>query len=135
MATEPSLRWEPPDYEPDYEPDIIEEEEEQPRDPVVDQAKDAMRAFFDQERTNVFYKQQLEVIFERDFFHWVTSRASELAADGHIVTAIFGVDGFQAIELALQFIGWRLADINSKNGGRLRWLDGELPKEWAQKEQ
>jgi len=52
-----------------------------------------------------------------------------------IVTAISGVDGFQAIELALRFIGWRLADINSKNGGRLRWLDGQLPKEWAQKEQ
>ena len=52
-----------------------------------------------------------------------------------IVTAIFGVDGFQAIELALRFVGWRLADINSKNGGRLRWLDGQLPKEWAQKEQ
>ncbi len=32
-----------------------------------------------------------------------------------IVTAIFGVDGFQAIEFALQFVGWRLADINSKN--------------------
>ena len=52
-----------------------------------------------------------------------------------IVTSIFGVDGFQAIELALRFIGWRLADISSKNGGRLQWLDGQLPKEWAQKEQ
>jgi|SRR5579863_1844493 len=52
-----------------------------------------------------------------------------------IVTAIFGVDGFQAIGLALRFIGSRLADINSKNGGRLRWLDGQLPEEWAQKGQ
>ncbi len=52
-----------------------------------------------------------------------------------IVTAIFGVDGFQAIELALRFIGWRLDDINSKNGHRLRWLDGQLPKEWVQTEQ
>src|SRR6266849_6288054 len=96
MASHPDLRWEPSDDEPDYEPDISEEEEERPRDPVVDQAKDAMRAFFDHERTNVFYKQQLEVIFEDDvedengnkrrgFFHWVTSRAlSELAAEGHI---------------------------------------------------
>ena len=47
------------------------------------------------------------------------------------VTAIFGVDGFQAIELALRYISWRLADINTKNGGRLRWLDEQLPKEWA----
>jgi hypothetical protein len=52
-----------------------------------------------------------------------------------IITAIFGVDGFHSLELALRFIGSRLADINSKNGGRLRWLDGQLPNEWAQKEQ
>ena len=45
--------------------------------------------------------------------------------------AIFGIDALQAIELAVRFVGQRLADINEKNGGRLRWLDGELPKEWA----
>jgi hypothetical protein len=50
------------------------------------------------------------------------------------VTAIFGVDEFQAVELALRFVGWRLADINAKNGGRLRWLDQELPGDWAQRE-
>ena len=55
--------------------------------------------------------------------------------DNEFVTAIFGVDGFQSIELALRFIGQRLADINAKNGGRLRWLDGQLPKEWEQQEQ
>jgi|ERR1017187_1251839 hypothetical protein len=78
------MRWEPPDYEPDYEPDI-EQEESQPRDPVVDQAKERIRAFFGQEHTGVFYKQQLEVIFEGVYFHWITSRAlSELAAEGHI---------------------------------------------------
>jgi hypothetical protein len=51
-----------------------------------------------------------------------------------IVTAIFGVDAFQALELALRFVAWRLADINVKNGGRLRWLDEQLPTEWAQQE-
>jgi hypothetical protein len=55
--------------------------------------------------------------------------------DDEFVTAIFGVDGFQAIELALRFVGWRLADINAKNGGRLRWLAEQLPKEWEQREQ
>jgi hypothetical protein len=49
-------------------------------------------------------------------------------------TAIFGVDALQAIELAVSFVGHRLADINEKNNGRLRWLDGELPKEWALQE-
>ena len=57
-----------PGYEPDYEPDIGEVDEERPRDPVVDQAKDAIRAFFDRERANGIQKQQLEVIFEEHAF-------------------------------------------------------------------
>ena len=56
--------------------------------------------------------------------------------DDQRVDAIFGIDGFQAIELALRYIGYRLSDINEKNGWRLRWEfgddDGKLPKEWAQ---
>jgi hypothetical protein len=111
MAAYPHLRWEPPDYDSGYEPDIGEEEDERPRDPVVDQAKDAIRAFFDQERTNVFYKQQLEVIFEEDaedengnkrrgFFHWVTSRAlSELVAEGHIAVEREELPGIGTIML------------------------------------
>ncbi len=78
------MHWEPPEYDPDYDPDI-EQDESQSRDPVVDQAKEEIRAFFGEERTGVFYKQQLEVIFEDRYFHWVTSRAlSELAAEGYI---------------------------------------------------
>lgn len=81
---ESHMHWEPPEYDPDYDPDI-EQEESRPRDPVVDQAKEEIRAFFREERAGVFYKQQLEVIFEDRYFHWVTSRAlSELAAEGHI---------------------------------------------------
>jgi hypothetical protein len=100
MPAHPHLRWEPPDYEPDYEPDIGEEEEERPRDPAVDRAKEAIRAFFDHERMNVFYKQQLEVIFEDDFFHWVTSRAlSELAAEGHIAVEREELPGVGTITL------------------------------------
>lgn len=68
------MHWEPPEYDPDYDPEI-EQEESRPRDPVVDQAKEEIRAFFGEERTSVFYKQQLEVIFEDRYFHWITSRA------------------------------------------------------------
>jgi len=50
--------------------------------------------------------------------------------DDEICTAIIGIDEFQAIELALRYIVRRLTDINAKNGGRLRWLDERLPKEW-----
>jgi hypothetical protein len=100
MALQMHVRWEPPDDEAGYEPDIAEEQEERPRDPVVDRAKDAMRAFFDHERANVFYKQQLEVIFEDDFFHWVTSRAlSELAAEEQIAVEREELPGVGAIML------------------------------------
>jgi len=52
------------------------------------------------------------------------------------VQPIFGVDAFQAIELAIRFIGWRMFDISAKNDGRLRWEfgdDARLPAEWEQK--
>ena len=45
---------------------------------------------------------------------------------------IYGVVGLQALELAVRFVGHQLAAINEKHGGRLRWLDGVLPKEWEQ---
>jgi len=100
MLAQPYLRLQPPDYEPDYEPDIREDEEERPRDPVVDRAKDEIRAFFDHERASVFYKQQLEVIFEGEFFHWVTSRAlSELAAEGHVAVEREELPGIGIITL------------------------------------
>jgi hypothetical protein len=81
MPERASCYWDEPDWEPDLEP-----EETHPRDPVVDRAKEELRGFFEAERSGVFYKQQLEVIFEDRYFHWVSSRAiSELAAEGHVV--------------------------------------------------
>ena len=61
MAASSHLRWELHDYEPDHEPDIVENEEGRPRDAVVDQAKNSIRRFFEQEPASVFYKQQLQV--------------------------------------------------------------------------
>jgi hypothetical protein len=81
-------------WEPDWEPDYEEVEESRPRDPVVDQAKNEIREFFKPERSGVFYKQQLEVIFEDTYFHWVTSRAlSELVAEGHIAAEAESLSG------------------------------------------
>jgi hypothetical protein len=54
----------------------------------------------------------------------------------NFVQPIFGADAFQAIELAIRFVGYRMFDISMKNGGRLRWefsQDGRLPAEWEQK--
>ncbi len=99
MAASSHLRWELHDYEPNHEPDIVENEEARPRDAVVDQAKNSIRRFFEEEPASVFYKQQLQVLFETGipnaqseaerlhpgYFHWVTSRAlAELVAEGAI---------------------------------------------------
>lgn len=79
MAAAVRLQWD------DYEPDFDELEEERPRDTMVDTAKDALREFFRRERREVFYKRQLQVIFEDRFFHWITDRSlTELAAEGQI---------------------------------------------------
>ena len=48
------------------------------------------------------------------------------------LTTICGVDAFQAIELALRFVGSSLADIDAKSGARLRWPDRPLPKNSAE---
>jgi len=53
---------------------------------MVDQAKDAVRLFFRENQTNVFYQQQLAVFFENVYFHWITVRALyELAEEGRLV--------------------------------------------------
>jgi hypothetical protein len=84
MAAMHQLHWEEPDYEPD-----IEEFEEQgrPRDAMVETAKAALRQFFENEAEQVFYKRQLQVMFEDRFFHWITDRAlTELEAEGHVAS-------------------------------------------------
>ena len=40
--------------------------------------------------------------------------------------AFLGVDGFQAMQLAMRYIGLKLMRLNRKNGGQLRWECDEL---------
>lgn len=43
----------------------------------------ALARLFDENRERVFFSRQLEVLFEGDYFHWVTNRAiRELVAAG-----------------------------------------------------
>jgi len=73
-------------HEPDEEgPD---EEEERPRDAQIDVAKvSLMRDLFAVKPDDVFYQRQVEVLFEKPFFHWITAKAlHELAAEGQIMT-------------------------------------------------
>jgi hypothetical protein len=56
--------------------------------------------------------------------------------DDEGLEAIFGVDAFQALELAIRYVGWRVFAIDHESGGRLRWDFGDagrIPKEWEQK--
>jgi hypothetical protein len=58
-------------------------EEEWPRDVKVDEAKEELTRFFNERAEEIFYLKQLEVFFEKRFFHWITGKAvKELIGDG-----------------------------------------------------
>ena len=67
-----------------YYADFYEERGEGlPRDKKVDEAKEALIDFFEKNNEDVYYMQQLEVFFEKPFFHWITSTAiNELIDEG-----------------------------------------------------
>src|SRR5438445_7911604 len=70
----------------DWFPEIHEDEAERPRDPTVDRAKEALRAHFRDNGTDVFYQHQLAVLFEEPFFRWITvSALHELTAEGRLI--------------------------------------------------
>lgn len=65
--------------------DAWEEQEAWPRDTKVDEAKEALMADLFTKRHEVLYGRQIEVLFERRFYHWITTKAlNELAAEGKI---------------------------------------------------
>ena len=70
------------------EPDQTDEEilAEQAPDAAVEDAKESLKRWFSDHPEEVFYQQQLEVIFELTFFHWVTRRAvEELVGEGRLL--------------------------------------------------
>jgi hypothetical protein len=50
-------------------------ESARPADAAHDRAVAELRRFFEAKKDRVFYSRQLEVIHERQFFHWITNRA------------------------------------------------------------
>jgi hypothetical protein len=65
----------------DYEP----AEPERPRDRKIDEAKAVLMEEYFSGGTNVYYARQLEIWKEKQFFHWITSRAlRELAEEREI---------------------------------------------------
>jgi hypothetical protein len=57
------------------EPDSDATEAEARHDPKVDEASDKLLAFIESDPGEVFYEMQLEVLFEDDYFHWITTKA------------------------------------------------------------
>lgn len=59
--------------------------EDFPPDEHLVTASDRLREFFDKNREKVFFSRQLEVLYEQEYFHWITSRAiRQLEAEGVI---------------------------------------------------
>jgi len=77
------------------------------RDKKIDEAKDLLFEFFKTNNRQVFYVKQLEVMFEKKLFHWITSRAlGELVDEGYL-----GI-----IERPLSVVGTRVRFLfNKKN--------------------
>ena len=91
-------RYDDPEFypfdEPDIDPDVASEPEEPPRDSFVDRAKSDLRELFESEPESVFYQRQLQVIYEDEYFHWVTVRAlSELVEEGILVAEVLPLPG------------------------------------------
>ena len=90
---------EPDDYGPPPDP-----EDAPRRDSFVDQAKDNLKRFFGENRESVFYQRQLQVIFEKPYFHWVTARAlSELVAEGAIASEPLRLPGSETASGSIVF--------------------------------
>lgn len=56
-------------------------------DAAQEDAVHALAAFFSAHRDQVFYGRQLEVLFEREYFHWVANRAYRELIDRGLVLA------------------------------------------------
>ncbi len=65
-----------------------------PRDAKVDEAKAKLLAHFEANPKGVYYEHQLEIIFERQFFHWITGKAlHELTAEEKIASELMTLPG------------------------------------------
>jgi hypothetical protein len=69
-------------------------------DRAVNEAKAAILKKLGEDREKVFYRQQLEVILEPRFFHWITGKAlNELEAEGHLRTELVAVTATTKIKI------------------------------------
>ncbi len=58
-----------------------------PKDSAQERARARLLAHFEDNQESVFYSRQLEILFEREYFHWITNRAIRaLVEEGRIRT-------------------------------------------------
>jgi len=70
------------------------------RDPKVDPAKDDLRTWFKDKPATIFYGRQIEVIFEKKYFHWITHKAlRELTTEGTVSSEIRTTENGNKIRL------------------------------------
>lgn len=62
-------------YDYNYDYNEYPEEEYEERDYKIDEAKEELKEFFTEHNEEVFYLKQIQVIFEKDFFHWIMASA------------------------------------------------------------
>jgi len=80
------------------------------RDSKIDEAKKALLSFFEQHPKDTFYEHQIEVIFEKTFFHWITGKAlHELDAERKIASDLLPLIGDVQIRLYRRksHVNWR----------------------------
>jgi hypothetical protein len=65
------------DYGPDYEDEALQRR----RDGKIDEAKRVLLERFLSSGAQVFYKRQLEIWLEDEFFHWITGALTELGQE------------------------------------------------------
>ena len=64
-------------------------EEHYPRDAKIDEAKDVLLRDLFGQRAEVFYNRQIAVLFERRFYHWITTKALiELAQERRVESTV-----------------------------------------------
>jgi len=96
-----SSRYDDPDYDPSFDPDFDPEGFTEAveivvpqRDAVVDLAREDLIQLFAKEPESVFYQRQLQIIFEKKYFHWITAHAlSELAQEGRVAAEVLPLPG------------------------------------------
>lgn len=60
---------------PDFLGFVDDAKGQRPPDPIEQIAKEELRAYIEENKEQVFFSRQLEVLYEDKYFHWITNRA------------------------------------------------------------